>query len=49
LRQAHPWGAALATGLVAGTPVVAGLFDVVASALGSGVSGTDQASIIAGS
>ena len=37
------------TGLVAGTPVVAGLFDVVASALGSGVSDTGQASIIAGS
>jgi L-xylulokinase len=40
---------AAATGLVAGTPVVAGLFDVVASALGSGVSETGQASIIAGS
>jgi len=37
------------TGLVAGTPVVAGLFDVVASALGSGVAATGQASIIAGS
>lgn len=37
------------TGLRAGTPVVAGLFDVVASALGSGVVGTGQASIIAGS
>jgi L-xylulokinase len=37
------------TGLVAGTPVVAGLFDVVASALGSGVAETGQASIIAGS
>lgn len=40
---------AAATGLVAATPVVAGLFDVVASALGSGVSETGQASIIAGS
>ncbi|WP_316359579.1 FGGY-family carbohydrate kinase [Devosia sp.] len=37
------------SGLVAGTPVVAGLFDVVASALGSGVAETGQASIIAGS
>ena len=37
------------TGLKAGTPVVAGLFDVVASALGSGVAETGQASIIAGS
>jgi L-xylulokinase len=36
------------TGLKAGTPVVAGLFDVVASALGSGVERTGQASIIAG-
>ncbi|MBB4574831.1 FGGY-family carbohydrate kinase [Rhizobium lentis] len=36
------------TGLAAGTPVVAGLFDVVASALGSGVSRTGSASIIAG-
>ncbi len=36
------------TGLVQGTPVVAGLFDVVASALGSGVVNTGQASIIAG-
>jgi L-xylulokinase len=40
---------AAATGLVAGTPVIAGLFDVVASALGSGVAATGQASIIAGS
>lgn len=40
---------AAATGLVAGTPVVAGLFDVVASALGSGVAQSGQASIIAGS
>lgn len=36
------------TGLAAGTPVVAGLFDVVASALGSGVERTGQASLIAG-
>lgn len=36
------------TGLLAGTPVVGGLFDVVASALGSGVSRTGSASIIAG-
>ncbi|KQW86107.1 xylulose kinase [Devosia sp. Root413D1] len=36
------------TGLAAGTPVVAGLFDVVASAVGSGVTATGAASIIAG-
>lgn len=36
------------TGLAAGTPVVAGLFDVVASAIGSGVTRTGAASIIAG-
>jgi L-xylulokinase len=36
------------TGLRAGTPVVAGLFDVVASALGSGVTRTGAASVIAG-
>lgn len=36
------------TGLAAGTPVVGGLFDVVASALGSGVSRTGSVSIIAG-
>lgn len=36
------------TGLSAGTPVVGGLFDVVASALGSGVTRTGSASIIAG-
>ncbi|QRM57776.1 FGGY-family carbohydrate kinase [Sinorhizobium sp. BG8] len=36
------------TGLASGTPVVGGLFDVVASALGSGVSCTGSASIIAG-
>ncbi|APO79358.1 L-xylulose kinase protein (plasmid) [Rhizobium etli 8C-3] len=36
------------TGLAAGTPVIGGLFDVIASALGSGVSRTGSASIIAG-
>jgi len=36
------------TGLSAGTPVVSGLFDIVASALGSGTIETGQASIIAG-
>ena len=36
------------TSLAAGTPVIGGLFDVVASALGSGVSRTGSASIIAG-
>ncbi|TIN44802.1 MAG: carbohydrate kinase, partial [Mesorhizobium sp.] len=35
-------------GLRAGTPVVAGLFDVVASAVGSGVTRTGAASVIAG-
>jgi L-xylulokinase len=40
--------AAAATGLAPGTPVVGGLFDVVASALGSGVVSAGQASIIAG-
>ena len=40
--------AAAQTGLVAGTPVVGGLFDVVASAMGSGVVSTGKASIIAG-
>ena len=40
--------AAAETGLVAGTPVVGGLFDVVASALGSGAVENGQASIIAG-
>src|SRR5690606_37946611 len=40
---------AAATGLKAGTPVIAGLFDVVASALGAGVAEAGQASIIAGS
>ncbi|MBX3582203.1 MAG: carbohydrate kinase [Rhizobiaceae bacterium] len=41
--------AAAETGLVAGTPVVAGYFDVVASALGSGAVGAGAASIVAGS
>ncbi|WP_187972650.1 FGGY-family carbohydrate kinase [Aquibium microcysteis] len=41
--------AAAATGLAAGTPVVAGYFDVVASALGSGAVGAGAASIVAGS
>lgn len=41
--------AATATGLRAGTPVVAGYFDVVASALGSGAIGTGTASIVLGS
>jgi L-xylulokinase len=40
--------AAAATCLAEGTPVVAGLFDVVANALGSGVVEEGQASIIAG-
>ncbi len=40
--------AAAATGLIEGTPVVGGLFDVVASALGSGVAAAGQASIIVG-
>lgn len=42
-------GAAAATGLRAGTPVVAGYFDVVASALGSGAVGAGAASIVLGS
>jgi L-xylulokinase len=41
--------AAAATGLAEGTPVVAGYFDVVASALGSGAVGAGAASIVAGS
>ncbi|MES2539524.1 MAG: FGGY-family carbohydrate kinase, partial [Pseudomonadota bacterium] len=41
--------AAVATGLRAGTPVVAGYFDVVASALGSGAAGQGAASIVLGS
>lgn len=40
--------AASQTGLMEGTPVVAGLFDVVASALGSGVVDLGAASIVAG-
>ncbi|NRB19757.1 MAG: carbohydrate kinase [Rhodobacteraceae bacterium] len=40
--------AAAETGLAVGTPVVGGLFDVVASALGSGAVENGQASIIAG-
>src|SRR5690606_19732427 len=46
----HVTGAAAeATGLAQGTPVVGGLFDVVASALGSGAVGPGAASIVAGS
>ena len=41
--------AAAETGLAAGTPVVAGLIDVVASALGSGAVEPGQASIVMGS
>lgn len=41
--------AAATTGLREGTPVVAGYFDVVASALGSGAVGTGAASIVLGS
>jgi L-xylulokinase len=41
--------AAAATGLATGTPVVAGYFDVVASALGSGAVGAGAASIVVGS
>ncbi len=40
--------AASATGLIEGTPVIGGYFDVVSSAMGSGVVSSDQASIIAG-
>lgn len=36
------------TGLAAGTPVIGGFFDVIASAIGSGVTRTGAASIIAG-
>lgn len=36
------------TGLAAGTPVIAGYFDVIASAMGAGVVGPGEASIIAG-
>lgn len=41
--------AARATGLAPGVPVVAGLFDVVASAFGSGACSAGAASIVAGS
>ena len=41
--------AAQETGLAAGTPVVGGLFDVDASAIGSGVIGPNQACLIMGS
>lgn len=40
--------AAAATGLAVGTPVIAGFFDVIASAMGSGVVAPGEASIIAG-
>jgi L-xylulokinase len=40
--------AALETGLAAGTPVAAGMFDVVACAVGSGALGEESYSIIAG-
>lgn len=40
--------AAAATGLAPGTPVIGGYFDVISSAMGSGVVGAGQASIIAG-
>lgn len=46
--QVTPFAAA-ATGLPEGTPVVAGYFDVVASALGSGAIGPGAASIVLGS
>lgn len=41
--------AAAATGLRAGTPVIAGYFDVVASALGSGAVASGAASVVLGS
>ena len=41
--------AAAATGLTEGTPVAAGYFDVVASALGSGAAGDGAASVVLGS
>jgi L-xylulokinase len=40
--------ASTATGLKAGTPMVGGLFDIVASALGAGTTLPGQASIVAG-
>jgi L-xylulokinase len=42
-------GAAEETGLVVGTPVVGGLFDVDASAIGSGVVSANQACLVMGS
>jgi L-xylulokinase len=42
-------GAAEETGLVVGTPVVGGLFDVDASAIGSGVVNANQACLVMGS
>jgi L-xylulokinase len=41
--------AAAETGLAAGTPVIGGFFDVISSAIGSGVVRPGEASIIAGS
>ena len=41
--------AAAHSGLAEGTPVVAGLFDVLASALGAGTAAAGEASIVAGS
>ncbi|WP_068115964.1 FGGY-family carbohydrate kinase [Tropicimonas marinistellae] len=41
--------ASAASGLAEGTPVVAGLFDVLASALGAGTARVGEASIVAGS
>jgi L-xylulokinase len=41
-------GAAAETGLAAGTPVIGGFFDVVASALGAGVVRPGEASIVVG-
>lgn len=40
--------AAMETGLMEGTPVIAGYFDVISSAMGAGVVGAGEASIIAG-
>lgn len=41
--------AARATGLAVGTPVAAGFFDIIASALGAGAAAPGQAAIVAGS
>jgi L-xylulokinase len=41
-------GAAMATGIAAGTPVIAGMFDVMACAVGSGALAEDAYSLIAG-